>query len=102
MREKEKRWRGRKVKKSHSFGKCARRILEVTASKISIFNAFIKLLIFTKSGSPFLFGCSVTLPGQALLRVRGRAMDLRAGLDGEDAGNTCRIVKSSLVHFLLT
>ena len=22
-------------------------------------------------------------------------MDLRAGLDGEDAGNTCRIIKSS-------
>ena len=36
-----------------------------------------------------------TYAGQALLRVRGRAMDLRAGLDGEDAGNTCRIVKSS-------
>ena len=31
-----------------SFGKCARRILEVTASKISIFNAFIKL--FNKRG----------------------------------------------------
>ena len=28
------------------------------------------------------FGCSVTLPGQALLRVRGRAMHLRADLDG--------------------
>ena len=39
-------------------------------------------------------GCSVTLPGQALLRVRGRAMNLRAGLDGKDAGNTCRIIKS--------
>ena len=36
-----------------------------------------------------------TYAGQALLRVRGRAMHLRAGLDGEDAGNTCRIIKSS-------
>ena len=54
-------FRPRSRDKSHSFGKCARHILEVTASKISIFNAFIKLLIFTKSGSPFFFGCSVTL-----------------------------------------
>ena len=38
---------------------------------------------------------SHTYAGQALLRVRERAMDLRAGLDGEDAGNTCRIIKSS-------
>ena len=37
----------------------------------------------------------LTYAGQALLRVRGRAMDLRAGLDGEDAGNTCRIIKFS-------
>ena len=36
-----------------------------------------------------------TYAEQALLRVRGRAMHLRAGLDGEDAGNTCRIIKSS-------
>ena len=32
--------------------------------------------------------------GQALLRVRRRAMDLRAGLDGGGAGNTCCIIKS--------
>ena len=36
-----------------------------------------------------------TYAEQALLRVRGRAMHLRADLDGEDAGNTCRIIKSS-------
>ena len=36
----------------------------------------------------------LTYAGQALLRVRERAMDLRAGLDGKDAGNTCRIIKS--------
>ena len=44
------------------------------------------------------FSCSPfahTYAEQALLRVRGRAMNLRAGLDGEDAGNTCRIIKSS-------
>ena len=28
------------------------------------------------------------------MRVRRRAMDLRAGLDGGDAGNTCCIIKS--------
>ena len=38
-----------------------------------------------------------TYAGQALLRVRGRAMHLRAGLDGEDAGNTCRIIESVLL-----
>ena len=48
-------FRPRSCDKSHSFGKCARQVLEVTASKISIFNAFIKLLIFAKSGSPFFF-----------------------------------------------
>ena len=44
----------------------------------------------------------LTYAGQALLRVRGRVMHLRAGLDGEDAGNTCRIIKLSLVHLSLT
>ena len=43
--------RGRKVKKSHSFGKCARRILEATLGKSVILPRFITL-----------FGCSVTLP----------------------------------------
>ena len=38
-----------------------------------------------------------TYAGQALLRVRGRAMHLRAGLNGEDAGNTCRIIESFLL-----
>ena len=47
-------------------------------------------------------GCSVTLPGQASIRVRERALHLRAGLNGEDAGNTWLIIKLSLVHFLLT
>ena len=41
-------------------------------------------------------GCSVTLPGQALLSVRGRAMHLRVILDKGAAGNTCRIVKAHL------
>ena len=39
---------------------------------------------------------SHTYAGQALLRVRGRAMHLRAGLDKGAAGNTCRIVKAHL------
>ena len=38
---------------------------------------------------------SLTYAGQASIRVRGRAMHLRADLNGEDAGNTCRIIKSS-------
>ena len=38
-----------------------------------------------------------TYAGQALLRVRGRAMHLRAGLDGDDV-----IIKLSLVHLSLT
>ena len=37
-----------------------------------------------------------TYAGQALLRVRGRAMDLRTDLDKGAAGNTCRIVKAHL------
>ena len=47
-------------------------------------------------------GCSVTLPGQALLRVRGKAMHLRVILDKGAAGNTCCIIKIDLVHFLLS
>ena len=43
-----------------------------------------------------------TYAGQALLRVCGRAMHLRTSLDGEDACNTCRIVKLSLVHISLS
>ena len=42
-------------------------------------------------------GCSVTLPGQASIRVRGRATELRAGLDGKDAGNACCIIESFLL-----
>ena len=61
-------FRPRSCDKSHLFGKLARQVLEVTASKISIFNAFIGLLIFTKSGSPFFFGCSVTLPATFAMR----------------------------------
>ena len=37
----------------------------------------------------------LTYAGQASIRVRERAMHLRTGLNGEDAGNTCRIIKSS-------
>ena len=38
-----------------------------------------------------------TYAGQALLRVRGRAMDLRVILSKGAAGNTCRIVKAHLL-----
>ena len=38
---------------------------------------------------------ALTYAGQASIRVRERAMHLRADLNGEDAGNTCRIIKSS-------
>ena len=47
-------------------------------------------------------GCSVTLPGQALLRVRERAMDLRVILDKGAADSTYRIIKLYLVHLLLS
>ena len=40
---------------------------------------------------------SHTYAGQALLRVRGRAMHLRVILDKGAAGNTCRIVKAHLL-----
>ena len=48
------------------------------------------------------FGCSVTLPEQALLRVRGRAMHLRVILDKGAAGNTCRIIELCFVHISLS
>ena len=38
------------------------------------------------------------LPGQALLRVRGRAMDLRVILDKSAAGNTGLIIAFYFVH----
>ena len=44
----------------------------------------------------------LTYAGQALLRVRGRVMDLRAGLDGEDAGNACCRIEYFLVYLSLT
>ena len=44
----------------------------------------------------------LTYAGQALLRVRGRAMHLRVILDKGAAGNTCRIIELCFVHISLS
>ena len=57
-------------------------------------NVLAKTFHFCAVGTSYMFVYYYNYAGQTSIRVRRRVMDLRAGLDGGDAGNTCCIIKS--------